>query len=85
MKLITHNMLQCNVKGCTTNNFPLDIKANEVAKEETEFRPDFIRHMLPKLDWKALVSAAEQVRAVDNFSQHIDRTLKFPYSSWDSR
>mgnify|MGYP001108215127 FL=1 len=61
MKLITHNMLQCNVKGCTTNNFPLDIKGVEVGKEETEFRPDFIRHMLPKLDWAALVSAAAQV------------------------
>lgn len=23
MKLITHNILMCNKKGCTKNNFPL--------------------------------------------------------------
>lgn len=25
MKLITHNILMCNKKGCTKNNFPLKL------------------------------------------------------------
>ena len=30
MKLITHNIMMCNKKGCTTNNFPLKLIANKV-------------------------------------------------------
>ena len=30
MKLITHNILMCNKKGCTTNNFPLKLVATKV-------------------------------------------------------
>ena len=61
MRLITHNMLMCNVKGCKQNNFPLHIKAAKVEKLESEFKPDFIKHIIPKLDWKALVIAAKEV------------------------
>jgi len=28
MKLITHNILMCNKKGCTQNNFPLRLICN---------------------------------------------------------
>jgi multifunctional methyltransferase subunit TRM112 len=52
----------CNVKGCKTNNFPLRIKALHVEKIESEFKIDFIRHILPKLDWAALVQGAKDVR-----------------------
>ncbi len=61
MKLLTHNMLQCNAKGCNTNNFPLKIQASEVTKEESEFRPEFIKHILTKIDYSALVSATRDV------------------------
>eukprot|EP00128_Syssomonas_multiformis_P001688 Colp12_sorted_trinity150504_noHs@2287 len=61
MKLITHNMLQCHAKNCTKDNFPLKIEASEVAEQETEFNPEFIRRMLGRLEWKAFVSAAESL------------------------
>jgi multifunctional methyltransferase subunit TRM112 len=54
-------MLQCNKKGCTSNNYPLALHAQEVSREESEFRPEFLKHMLTKLDYSALVFAAKAV------------------------
>eukprot|EP00744_Colponema_vietnamica_P008018 GILI01011465.1.p1 GENE.GILI01011465.1~~GILI01011465.1.p1 ORF type:complete len:122 (-),score=37.17 GILI01011465.1:55-420(-) len=54
MRLLTHNLLMCNRKGCSTNNFPLRINATNVTSESTDFNPDLIRNVLPKLDWAAL-------------------------------
>ena len=42
MRLITHNMLQCNIKG-VKNGFPLGIEAGEVRDEEAEFNPEFVK------------------------------------------
>ena len=30
MKLITHNIMMCNKKGCTQNNYPLKLVCNKV-------------------------------------------------------
>ena len=40
--MITHNMLQCNIKG-VTNGFPLGIEASEVEAVEQEFDAEFIQ------------------------------------------
>ncbi|KAJ8585210.1 Trm112p-domain-containing protein [Rhizopogon salebrosus TDB-379] len=61
VRLITHNLLACHVKGCTTNNFPLVFQDVQVELQESEFNPDFVRNMLPRLEWTALVNAAQQV------------------------
>eukprot|EP01099_Mayorella_cantabrigiensis_P005395 TRINITY_DN4313_c0_g1_i2.p1 TRINITY_DN4313_c0_g1~~TRINITY_DN4313_c0_g1_i2.p1 ORF type:complete len:146 (-),score=24.50 TRINITY_DN4313_c0_g1_i2:68-442(-) len=63
MRLLTHNMLVCNVKGCmnTTKNYPLTISVDKLTKSESEFNSDFIQSLIPKLDWPALVSAAQQI------------------------
>ncbi|XP_056129139.1 multifunctional methyltransferase subunit TRM112-like protein [Lampris incognitus] len=58
MKLLTHNMLTSHVKG-VTKGYPLLIKATEVKVNEVDFNPKFICRMLPKLEWSALVQAAE--------------------------
>eukprot|EP00475_Leptophrys_vorax_P031123 TRINITY_DN47075_c0_g1_i1.p1 TRINITY_DN47075_c0_g1~~TRINITY_DN47075_c0_g1_i1.p1 ORF type:complete len:123 (-),score=17.44 TRINITY_DN47075_c0_g1_i1:470-838(-) len=58
MKLLTHNMLQCTVKG-VKNGYPLKIEAVEFEDKEAEFNPDFLRHVFPKIDWPALRDAAE--------------------------
>ena len=67
MKLLTHNMLQCHVKG-VRNGFPLAIAASDAGALEVEVREadldaDFLRHIVPRLDWGALVTAAGQVRS----------------------
>ena len=57
MRLFTHNMLQCNAKGVTMG-YPLTIEATEMEALETEYNPDFVRNLVPKLDWAALLAAA---------------------------
>jgi multifunctional methyltransferase subunit TRM112 len=62
VRLITHNLLGCHVKNCNANNFPLEFKNAQVELVEAEFNPDFLRGFLPKIEWKALVDTARQVR-----------------------
>ncbi|XP_020491475.1 multifunctional methyltransferase subunit TRM112-like protein [Labrus bergylta] len=60
MKLLTHNMLTSHVKG-VTKGYPLLIKATEVKMNEVEFNPQFVSRMIPKLEWSALIQAAEEL------------------------
>ncbi|XP_041847139.1 multifunctional methyltransferase subunit TRM112-like protein [Melanotaenia boesemani] len=60
MKLLTHNMLTSHVKG-VTKGYPLLIKATEVKVNEVEFNPQFVCRMIPKLEWGALVQAADEL------------------------
>jgi multifunctional methyltransferase subunit TRM112 len=61
MRLITHNMLSCSVKGCTKDNFPLVFKDVEIEIREAPENLEFIRRFLPKLEWDALVTTAQQL------------------------
>jgi hypothetical protein len=61
VRLITHNLLACHVRGCTSNNFPLVFKDVQLELREAEFNADFLRGFMPKLDWKALVDTAKSV------------------------
>lgn len=72
MRLLTHNMLVCNVKACVETasrtpgvalNFPLRIEVapDGIKQIETEVRPELITHLLPKLDWPALRKTAREV------------------------
>ncbi|KFK44326.1 hypothetical protein AALP_AA1G243700 [Arabis alpina] len=60
MRLITHNMLSCNIKG-VSNGFPLIIEAAKVIEKEVDFNPDFLKHMFAKIEWKALVDGARSM------------------------
>ncbi|TFK38403.1 Trm112p-domain-containing protein [Crucibulum laeve] len=61
VRLITHNLLACHVKDCNTNNFPLEFKDAQIELRETEFNPEFVRGIIPKLEWKALVDTAREL------------------------
>ncbi|ESK97183.1 hypothetical protein Moror_6266 [Moniliophthora roreri MCA 2997] len=61
VRLITHNLLACHAKGCTSNNFPLQFKDVQVEIREADFNPDFVKHFIPKLEWKALVDSAKEL------------------------
>ena len=61
MRLITHNMLQCHVKNCNNNNFPLRFEDVQVELIEADFNPEFLSNMLNKIEWDALTSTAVQV------------------------
>ncbi|XP_040028554.1 multifunctional methyltransferase subunit TRM112-like protein [Gasterosteus aculeatus] len=60
MKLLTHNMLTSHVKG-VVKGYPLLIKATEVKVNEVDFNPQFVSRMIPKLEWSALVQAADEL------------------------
>merc|ERR1711915_521599 len=61
MKLITHNMLTSKGIKNVKEGFPLKIQADEVKTVDIDFDQEFISRMVPKLDWKALVFAAQCV------------------------
>ena len=61
VRLITHNLLACHVKGCTTNNFPLLFKDVQIELREAEFNEEFLRGFAPRIEWSALVDSAKQV------------------------
>ncbi|XP_078064476.1 multifunctional methyltransferase subunit TRM112-like protein [Mustelus asterias] len=60
MKLLTHNLLSSHVRG-VSRGFPLLLRATEVKINSVEFNQEFISRMIPKMEWGALVEAAESV------------------------
>ncbi|KAH8990551.1 Trm112p-domain-containing protein [Lactarius akahatsu] len=60
VRLITHNLLACHAKGCTTNNYPLKFSNVKLALREADFNPDFLRGFLPRIEWDALVQASRE-------------------------
>ncbi|KAL5523375.1 hypothetical protein ACEPAF_1642 [Sanghuangporus sanghuang] len=61
VRLITHNLLSCHVKGCTRNNFPLRFQDVKVELREAEFNAEFLRNFVPRIEWKALVDAGKEL------------------------
>ncbi|KAF6042721.1 hypothetical protein FOB58_005480 [Candida parapsilosis] len=61
MKFLTTNFVQCAVKSCqsSSDSFPLKYEECQLVQEEQEFKPEFIVHMLEKLDWNAVISVAK--------------------------
>jgi multifunctional methyltransferase subunit TRM112 len=68
MRLITHNLLACHAARpsapCTApNNFPLTFQdVTRLETIETDLNPEFLRNIMHKIDYAALVGAARQVR-----------------------
>jgi multifunctional methyltransferase subunit TRM112 len=60
MRLITHNMLQCNAKG-VTNGYPLRIECSKSEVIESDFNEEVSRAMLAKIDWSCLKSAIQDL------------------------
>jgi len=61
MRLLTHNLLQCNKKG-VNNGYPLIVRSTKLKVEESEFNSDMLMAMLPKVEWSALYSTVESLR-----------------------
>lgn len=58
MRLLTHNQLICLKPDCgQTKGFPLQIVATKVEKQPSELSTDFLLHILPTVDFKALHKA----------------------------
>lgn len=57
MKLLTHNMLACHIKG-VQNGYPFRIEPTKVEEVDADYDPEFLRHIYPRLDWSVLRGAA---------------------------
>ena len=60
MRFLTHNTLKCPAKD-VNRGYPLRIEIVKMEVRESECNAEFIRHILPSLDWIGVVSAAESV------------------------
>ncbi|KAG0148481.1 hypothetical protein CROQUDRAFT_26746, partial [Cronartium quercuum f. sp. fusiforme G11] len=60
VRLITHNLLACNARTCTTpNNFPLRFESvTKIEERSMELNKEFLLGFLPKLDFEALLQAS---------------------------
>ncbi|KAI9818185.1 MAG: hypothetical protein M1827_000810 [Pycnora praestabilis] len=63
MKILTVNFLTCAVKACKSSplSFPLHFKDAELVQQEMDFNPDFVRNILPRVDWDGLRVTAGEV------------------------
>lgn len=61
MRLLTHNLLACQARGCvnTSLNFPLQLQNVRLEVQDAPLNAAFLRGLVPKLDWSALVGAAQ--------------------------
>lgn len=63
MRLLTHNLLACQARGCvnTSANFPLGLQNIQLEVQEAPLNAAFLHGLVPKLDWPALVFAARSL------------------------
>lgn len=63
MKVITANFVNCAVKECkkSPTSFPLHFHDAELEQTELDFQPEFIRNILPRIDWEGLRVTAKEV------------------------
>ncbi len=62
MKIFTHNLLMCNKKSCTTNNFPLRIVSTNSKTVSVDFNQELTQKFLKKLDLPALTQATKDLQ-----------------------
>eukprot|EP00877_Chromochloris_zofingiensis_P012423 jgi/Chrzof1/7434/Cz02g23160.t1 len=70
MKLLTHNMLSCHIKG-VQNGFPFKIQASKIEEREADYDPDFLRHIFPKIEWKAFLEGARALHCADGLPEEV--------------
>lgn len=62
MKLLTHNILKSNVKGVKVG-YPLMLRASKIETLSVPYSPEFVKNMLPRIEYAVLKAAAAAVRA----------------------
>ena len=73
MRLLTQNMLVCNVRACAETSqrdggclsFPLVVRATQTELRATDFSAPRVLALLPKLDWAALRATAAAMGVAD--------------------
>jgi multifunctional methyltransferase subunit TRM112 len=60
MRLLTHNSLKSPVKG-VSQGYPLQIEILDMEVRESEVNPEFMKNLIPGLDWDGILVVAEAV------------------------
>lgn len=60
MRLLTHNSLRCPAKESTKEK-PLLLEIDDFEVGESDFQPEFLKAILPTLDWEAVEIEANAV------------------------
>ena len=63
MRLLAHNVMASHVKG-VKNGYPFKLDATSINILEADFDIDFVRTMLPRLNYAVLRQASFDVRLV---------------------
>jgi multifunctional methyltransferase subunit TRM112 len=73
MRFLTHNSLRCNLKDSQSElPFQLEVLDMEIIESECDY--DFIRHILPSLDWVGINIAAKSIK-LEGMPETFDSTL----------
>lgn len=72
MKLLTTNFLTCAVKTCKASSasYPLHFRDAQLEQSPQTFNPQFIRNILPRLDWSALSTTANELGLTAMLPEH---------------
>lgn len=75
MKVITANFMTCAIKSCKVSpaSFPLHFRDAELELQELDFEAEFIRNILPRIDWDGLRLTANEVLKICFFSPVVVR------------
>lgn len=73
MRLLTHNALRCARKDVVTG-YPLKIQADNIEVRDAPCNRDFIKDMIPNLNWPALLQATRDI-GVDTLPENIEPEL----------
>ncbi|XP_060862276.1 multifunctional methyltransferase subunit TRM112-like protein [Metopolophium dirhodum] len=71
MKLLTHNMLSSKSLEGVIIGYPLRIDAKDIRISHYPFNKEFVKKMIPKLNWKVFVNAAKQIGQGKDLSEKI--------------
>ena len=79
MRILTHNSLRCNNDDVTDPTSidqyqPYQIEIEDMEVIETDINEDFIRHLMPSLDWNGLLIAAKAI-GIEAFPECYDDSL----------
>ena len=58
MRLLTHNLLVCNVTSCLGKNVPLQLHPAEVTEDTQPFNAGLTQKMIAKLEWSHFAHTA---------------------------
>lgn len=64
MRLLTHNTLRCYAKE-VVKGYPLKLEVGEIEIIHTDCNANFMKNILPSLDWSAVTLAADAVGMKD--------------------